>query len=42
MALEDAAGLLLGVVVGARGRVDRLGARLQAQLGDGHPVQDPR
>ena len=40
VALEDAAGLLLGVAAGARVGVDRLGAWFAAQLGDGHPVQD--
>ena len=40
VALEDAAGLLLGVPAGARVDVDALGAWLAAQLGDRHPVQD--
>ena len=40
MAFEDPAGLLLGVVVGARVGVEFLGARLAAQLGDRHPVED--
>jgi hypothetical protein len=40
VALEDAAGLLLGVAAGARVGVERLGARFAAQLGDRHAVQD--
>ena len=40
VALEDSAGLLLGVSVCARWRRS-LGARLAAELGDGHQVQDP-
>jgi hypothetical protein len=40
VSFEDPAGLFLGVAVGARVGVDRLGARLAALLGDRHPVED--
>ena len=40
MAFEDAAGFALGVAAGAGVFVERLRARLAAQLGDGHAVQD--
>src|ERR1035437_10564425 len=41
VALEDPAGLLLGVAAGARVFVERLRPLLTTQLGDSHQVQGP-